>query len=184
MSTPLIQAPSARLLLVDDDPVFCEVLATALAKRGFEVTVAHDAEKALHLADQHPPSFAVVDLQMPGPSGLEVVANLHQRRTGCKIVVLTGFSSITTAVEAIKLGATYYLTKPADTDEILAAFEREQGNTHTELSGQPMSVNRIEWEHIHKVLGESEGNVSEAARRLGMHRRTLQRKLRKKPVRR
>jgi two-component system response regulator RegA len=172
------------LLLVDDDAVFCEVLTNALSKRGFAVTVAHDAMSAQAHIGQLAPAFAIVDLQMPGPSGLEVVAALHQRLPDCRIVVLTGFASIATAVEAIKLGATYYLTKPADTDEILAAFERDRGDTSIDLAEHPMSVNRIEWEHIHKVLGECDGNVSEAARRLGMHRRTLQRKLRKKPVRR
>ena len=151
-----------RLLLVDDDEVFCDVLTNALSKRGFAVTVAHDATAAQASLAQVAPAFAIVDLQMPGPSGLEVVAALHRHLPACRIVVLTGFASIATAVEAIKLGATYYLTKPADTDEILAAFARDQGNTGIDLPEHPMSVNRIEWEHIQKVLGECDGNVSEA----------------------
>lgn len=173
-----------RLLIADDDEMFCAVLGRALAARGFEVEIAHDVEEATRIAEATPPDFAVVDLQMPGPSGLELVARLAALNPESRIVVLTGYASIATAVEAVKLGATHYLTKPADADEITAAFERREGDSQAPIAEQPMSVDRLAWEHIQKVLKECEGNVSATARRLGMHRRTLQRKLRKRPVRR
>jgi two-component system response regulator RegA len=127
--------------------------------------------------------FAVVDLKMPGGSGLALVERLKQRNPRIRIVVLTGFASVATAVEAIKLGATHYLPKPADADEIVAAFGRDQGDTSAQVSLQPLSVERLEWEHIQKILSENTGNVSATARALNMHRRTLQRKLGKKPSR-
>ncbi len=172
-----------RLLLVDDDPLYCEVLGDALAYRGYDVTVAHDVPSALAKLEQITPQYAVVDLKMPGPSGLELVTRLHEINSKTKIIVLTGYASIATAVEAIKLGATHYLTKPADADEIVAAFHREEGDPETPVPKKPISINRLEWEHIQKILTECDGNISEAARRLGMHRRTLQRKLQKRPVR-
>jgi len=120
---------------------------------------------------------------MPGETGLALVDHLHKLDNNTRVVVLTGYASIATAVEAIKLGAIHYLAKPADADEIIAALHRdEEGDATVSVGEQPMSVRRLEWEHIQKVLTEVEGNVSEAARRLGMHRRTLQRKLQKKPV--
>jgi two-component system response regulator RegA len=170
------------LLLVDDDELFCSVLATAMVNRGFSVMVAHDVDSALEKIGDNAPEYAVVDLNMPGPSGLALVEKLHELDEYTRIVVLTGYASIATAVEAIKLGATHYLTKPADADEIALAMERTQGDVEAEIATKPMSVNRLEWEHIQKVLTECEGNISEAARRLGMHRRTLQRKLAKRPV--
>lgn len=173
-----------RLLIADDDELFCAVLSRALGARGFDVTVAHDVDGALGLAKGTPPDFAVVDLQMPGRSGLELVAGLAALNPQTRIVVLTGYASIATAVEAVKLGATHYLTKPADADQITAAFERRKGDSLAPIAEQPMSVDRLAWEHIQKVLNECDGNVSATARRLGMHRRTLQRKLRKRPVRR
>jgi len=170
------------LLLVDDDELFCSVLAAAMVNRGFSVMVAHDVDEALEKIDDNAPEYAVVDLNMPGASGLALVERLHALDEYTRIVVLTGYASIATAVEAIKLGATHYLTKPADADEIVLALERTQGDVGAEIAPQPMSVNRLEWEHIQKVLAECEGNISETARRLGMHRRTLQRKLSKRPV--
>ncbi len=176
-------AAENNLLLVDDDPIFTDVLADALTDRGFHVTTAHDVPSALALLDQHPPAYAVVDLRMSGPSGLELVSALHTAFPDCRTIVLTGYASISTAVEAIKLGAIHYLTKPADADEIVTAFEKQSGDSNIPIAEKPISVNRLEWEHIQKVLTECEGNISEAARRLGMHRRTLQRKLQKRPVR-
>ncbi len=170
------------LLLVDDDPIFSEVLAKALNKRDFTVTMATDVEHAKQLLKKFQPDYAVVDLRMPGPSGLELIPLLCELNKQMKIVVLTGYASISTAVEAVKLGATHYLTKPADADEIVAAFERKSGETQTDIASKPISLDRLEWEHIQKVLAECDGNVSEAARRLGLHRRTLQRKLQKRPV--
>ncbi len=171
-----------ELLLVDDDEIFCHVLKPALGRRGFNVTVAHSVDEALLAIRDLIPEYAVLDLSMPGRSGLELVPELVALNKNMRIVMLTGYASIATAVEAIKLGATQYLTKPADADQIVAAFDSEEGNTATPVSQTPISVNRLEWEHIQKVLSECNGNISEAARQLNMHRRTLQRKLRKRPV--
>ena len=172
------------LLLVDDDMVFCQVLAAALTKRGFDVSIAHDVAEAMSTAETRQVEYAVIDLNLPGPTGLTLVRHLCSQDRKPRVVVLTGYASIATAVEAIKLGAVHYLAKPADADEIVAALHNELGDSETAISEQPMSVRRLEWEHIQKVLAESDGNISEAARRLNMHRRTLQRKLQKRPVRR
>jgi len=171
------------LLLVDDDAIFCQVLSAALERRGFAVRVAHDVGEGLAAAEGDSPEFAVIDLKMPGPSGLELVKKLKALDAHTRIVVLTGFASVATAVEAIKLGATHYLAKPADADEIVAAFSRDSGNAAVPVETKPLPLSRLEWEHIQKVLAESDGNISETARRLGMHRRTLQRKLAKRPSR-
>lgn len=171
------------LLLVDDDEVFAGVLARALGKRGYAVSIAHNVEEGLRLAEQNAPEYAVVDLRMPGPSGLTLVKALKELDEETRIVMLTGYSSIATAVEAIKLGAVHYLAKPTDADAVIAAFQREEGDEHVAVADSPMSVDRLEWEHIQKVLAENEGNISATARALKMHRRTLQRKLSKRPVR-
>ena len=171
------------LLLVDDDATFRTVLAEALEKRGYAVRVAHDVPSGLEAAAQDSPEYAVIDLKMPGPSGLELVQRLKQLDENTRIVMLTGYASIATAVEAIKLGAVHYLAKPADADEILAAFGRTEGDAQAVVENRPLSVARLEWEHIQKVRNECSGNISETARKLGMHRRTLQRKLGKRPVR-
>jgi len=172
------------ILIVDDDPIFSEVLAKALTKRDFEVMSATNVEHANQLLKEFQPDYAVVDLRMPpGPSGLELIPALCELNKDIKIVILTGYASISTAVEAVKLGATHYLTKPADADEIVAAFERSHGESQTEIPPTPISLDRLEWEHIQKVLADCNGNISEAARCLGLHRRTLQRKLQKRPVR-
>jgi len=175
---------SQRLLLVDDDAVFCQVLERALKKRGFDVLVAHDVDAALQLVSENElPAYAVVDLSMPGgSSGLVLVGKLRAMHSAMRIVVLTGYASIATAVEAIKLGATHYLAKPANADEVVAAFGKEQGDAAAGVADGPVSVKRLEWEHIQKVLSDCDGNISAAARELGMHRRTLQRKLSKRPV--
>ncbi len=178
---PLSHDDKATLLLVDDDEDFLNVLAIAMRKRGFTVSLAGNADSAFALAKEDPPEFAVVDLKMPGNSGLVLVRQLASLQAGTKIVVLTGYASIATAIEAIKLGATHYLAKPVDADEIVAAFDKQSGNTDVELSSNPLSVNRLEWEHIQRVLAEHDGNISATARSLNMHRRTLQRKLGKKP---
>ncbi|TFW73413.1 two-component system response regulator [Methylotenera oryzisoli] len=169
------------LLLVDDDEVFLNVLAMAMRKRGFLVTLASSAESAFAIAQNDPPEFAVVDLKMSGNSGLVLVRQLASLQAATKIVVLTGYASIATAVEAIKLGATHYLAKPVDADEIVAAFDKQAGDSEVELASSPLPVGRLEWEHIQRVLSENDGNISATARSLNMHRRTLQRKLGKKP---
>ena len=175
--------PDAPLLLVDDDPVFCDALRVALARRGFAVEVAHDVAEAEDLAQARPPRYAILDLRMPGANGLVLIERLRRLSPGVRIVVLTGYASIATAVEAIKLGANQYLTKPTDVSQILSALHQDKGNPEVAVPEQPLSVGRLEWEHIQKVLAEYGGNVSAAARALGMHRRTLQRKLFKRPLR-
>lgn len=172
---------ASSLLIVDDDATFCRVLARAMAGRGYTVSVAHDVPEALAMAERDPPRFAVVDLRMPGPTGLTLVRRLRELDRNARIVVLTGYASITTAVEAIKIGATHYLPKPATATEIEAAFRRTSGNADVKVVPPPVPVARVEWEHIQRVLAEHEGNITDAAKSLGMHRRTLQRKLAKRP---
>lgn len=171
-----------RLLLVDDDETFCMVLAQALQKRNFDVVVAHDIASGLTLAEEKTPEYAVIDLRIGHESGLELVQKLIEIDTNTRIVMLTGFASIATAVEAIKLGATQYLTKPANADEIVTALHKNDGDSSTTINDNPLSVKRLEWEHLQKVLMQNNGNISAAARALNMHRRTLQRKLDKRPV--
>jgi two-component system, response regulator RegA len=171
---------SPSLLLADDDITFCRVLKQALERRGYSVTLAHSVEQAIPLALAFPPEYAVVDLKMNGASGLELVKALHQLDPNTRIVVLTGYASITTAVEAIKLGATQYLAKPANADEIVAAFGHA-ASSETPIVIQPL--HHLEWEHIQRVLHEHDENISATARALNMHRRTLQRKLAKPPLR-
>ncbi len=172
-----------NLLIVDDDEVFCDVLAKAMTKRGFNVTCAHAIDSALALAETAMPEYAIVDLKLANESGLVMVEKLKQLDPGTRIVMLTGYASIATAVEAIKLGATHYLAKPVDADEIMTAFERTVGESSTPISANPLSVGRLEWEYIHRILAENDNNISVTARILNMHRRTLQRKLAKKPLR-
>lgn len=179
-----MQQSSQRLLIVDDDEMFCHVMQRAMSRRGFDVTIAHDADEALRLAQESQPAVATLDLKLEDTSGLKLLPELLDVVPHCRIVVLTGYSSIATAVEAIKLGAVNYLCKPADADDILSALDKQDGNPDTELADNPPSVNRVTWEHIQKVLQEHDGNISATARALGMHRRTLQRKLQKRPVRR
>jgi two-component system, response regulator RegA len=177
----IAQSTGGKRLLQDDDADFLEVLARALSKRGFALEAAREYDEALAFIEKREYDYAVVDLKMPGGSGLALVERLKQRNPAARIVVLTGFASVATAVEAIKLGAIHYLPKPADADEIVAAFGRDQGDTGAPVKAQPLSVDRLEWEHIQKVLAENDGNISATAPALNMHRRTLQRKLWKKP---
>ena len=178
-----INAP--RLLLVDDDDVFRERLAKALRQRGIVVYAAGHPEAALALLHVHTFDLAVIDLRMPKGSGLDVVQALAARKPDARIVVLTGYGSIATAVEATRLGATAYLPKPADADDILRAL-----TPPTQTSAAPLPENntpslaRVEWEHINRVLADCDNNLSEAARRLGIHRRSLQRKIQKYPPKR
>jgi len=180
-SNPAQDNPS--LLLVDDDEVYCEVLADALTRQDYVVSIANNIEKALQLAREIDPEYAVVDLRIGTESGLELVKQLAALDENTRIVMLTGYASVATAVESIKLGAVHYLTKPATADEIVAALQRGDGDTTVAPAEQPLSVKRLEWEHLQKVLAEHDGNISAAARALNMHRRTLQRKLAKHPVR-
>jgi len=181
MITQEIDKPG--LLLVDDDETFCKVLKAALEKRNFEVFIAHDVVTGIAMAEQHLPEYAVIDLRIGFESGLELVKKLISLDDNTQIVMLTGFASIATAVEAIKLGAVHYLTKPANADEIVNALQKNEGDASVMISENPLSVKRLEWEHLQKILMQHDGNISAAARALNMHRRTLQRKLEKRPVR-
>lgn len=178
---------SKRLLLVEDDEVFARVIARALNSRDYEVTHASSAKEAAPALEQSRFEFAVLDLNLGDHTSLSLIAPLRAGNPTMRILMLTGYASIATAVEAIKLGADDYLAKPADTSDILAALAQggdAQAPTsqRDEIDLEPMSVRRLEWEHIQKVLAENNYNVSETARQLKMHRRTLQRKLQKKPV--
>jgi two-component system response regulator RegA len=166
---------------VDDHAVLRERLARAFRTRGYDVRTAANADEAVVLAREDSPELAVVDLKMPGRSGLECVRDLVQIDPATRVLVLTGYGSIATAVEAMRVGAVSYLQKPADVDDILAAFERAAAPPLTAVGVEynPPSLARAEWEHIQRVLADCDGNVSEAARRLGVHRRSLQRKLSK-----
>ena len=174
---------SLRILVVDDDAVFADALAAALARRGHHTAVLNDpADLEAHLA-REPMDALVLDLRLGLDSGLRYIAPLRAAYPDLRILLLTGYASIATAVEAIKLGATHYLPKPAGVDEILTALGAEAGDAEVVPAEAPLSVDRLEWEHIQKVLAEHEGNLSATARALKMHRRTLQRKLAKRPVR-
>ncbi|MCC5795239.1 MAG: response regulator transcription factor [Chromatiales bacterium] len=172
------------LLLVDDDEVFCEVLGMALERRGLDVMVATDLSSARTILAFSRPAYAVVDLRIGQESGLELMEHISQLEPAPRTVLLTGYGSIATAVQAIKLGAVHYLTKPVSVNDVLAALGLAEGEAEPGISEQPLSVKRLEWEHIQRVLAEHDGNVSATARALGIHRRTLQRKLQKRPVQR
>ncbi|MBA2322112.1 MAG: response regulator [Deltaproteobacteria bacterium] len=174
-----------RLLLVDDDDDFRNSMALEFTDRGYQVFTAADSREALGAAALHRPQFAVIDLRLGGERGLELLQEMVQRLPDLVAVVLTGYGSVATAIEAVKLGARHYLTKPVDPDQIEAAFERDvKGDPTVEVAAQPQSLARHEREYIEYVLASTGGNISEAARRLGLHRQSLQRKLRKYPPRR
>ncbi|WP_372013232.1 response regulator transcription factor [Pseudoxanthomonas sp. 10H] len=171
-----------RLLIVEDDEAFARTLIRSFERRGYEVRHAAGPAELEAVLDGFAPGYAVVDLKLGGGSGLTCVQALHARDPDMLIVVLTGYASIATAVEAIKLGACHYLAKPSNTDDIEAAFGRAEGDADVGLGQRPTSIKTLEWERIHEVLAETGFNVSETARRLGMHRRTLARKLGKQQV--
>ena len=174
--------PTPRVLIVDDDRVLADTLRRSFERRHYDARVAHGTDAALTEAEAFLPDFAVVDLRMLGPSGLECVKGLNALNKAMKIVVLTGYASITTAVAAVKLGACHYLAKPANLEDILAAFEKEDGETDIPITDKKSSLKIVEWERINEVLLQSNYNISETARRLNMHRRTLARKLAKRPM--
>lgn len=186
MNTSPAEAAGRRVILIDDDAVFTRVLSRALSAREFQVQVANDGPSALALVREHKPDHAVLDLKLGEENGLALIPDLLAAHAGLRILLLTGYASIATAVEAIKRGAHDYLAKPVDADQVVAALlgTREDVATDvSELEVHTPPLRRLEWEHIQRVLTECEGNISEAARRLGLHRRTLQRKLAKRPVR-
>jgi two-component system, response regulator RegA len=181
MDLGLSPARMPNLLLVDDDENHCWALRRAFESRGYAVRAANSVPQALSLVEGWTVRYAVVDLRMPGPSGLTLVPRLKMVNPETRIVVTTAYSSIATAVEAIKLGAVYYLAKPVDADMVEAAFYRVRGDESVPAPDGRLSVGRLAWEHIQRVLAEYRGNISATARALGMHRRTLQRKLNKHP---
>jgi len=180
MSTELSKETLPSILLVDDDEVLRERLAQAIRARGYEVRTAGSAEEALREVARESPEMAVLDLKMPGMSGLDLLKELRTQDPSTRVLMLTGYGSIATAVQAVREGAVGYLPKPADADEILAALAGKD-TTAPAKPGETPSLARAEWEHIQRVLTDCGGNISEAARRLGIHRRSLQRKLHKYP---
>lgn len=176
-----MQSDVCSILIVDDDATYRERLVRAFRDRGFDARGAADGEAAIRAAGEDSSEYAVVDLRMPGRTGLEVVQELKRIDPCTQIVVLTAYGSIATALEAVRLGAAHYLTKPADVDDILAAFRRAGGADLPIDNAEVPSLARVEWEHINRVLMDCEGNVSQTARLLGIHRRSLQRKLAKYP---
>ena len=174
--------PDPTLLIVDDDGPFVRRLGRAMESRGFTVDIAELVAEGLAKAKSAPPRFAVVDMRLGDGNGLDVIEAIRQRREDTRMIVLTGYGNIATAVNAVKLGAVDYLAKPADADEVYAALTRKPGE-RAELPENPMSADRVRWEHIQRVYEMCDRNVSETARRLNMHRRTLQRILAKRAPR-
>ncbi|MFS0773461.1 response regulator transcription factor [Sphingomonas sp. 1P08PE] len=171
-----------HLLIVEDDATFARTLQRSFERRGYTVQLAAGPGELDARLAGFSPGYAVVDLKLGTASGLTCVERLHAHDPAMLIVVLTGFASIGTAVEAIKLGACHYLAKPSNTDDIEAAFNRASGDAAVPIDGRTTSIKTLEWEHINETLAETGFNISETARRLGMHRRTLARKLEKRPV--
>jgi len=179
-SMPLGVGKLESMLVCDDDQIFRTRLVRALQTRGYNPLIATNAEEAIVLARRHKPERAIVDMRMPGMSGLDLLERLIEIDAEMQVVILTGYGSIANAVEATRRGARDYLTKPVDTDQILAAFERE-ADAPADLAETTPSLARVEWEHIQRILSDCGGNISQAARMLGIHRRSLQRKLQKLP---
>jgi two-component system, response regulator RegA len=170
------------ILIAEDDEALAGSLERSFMRQNYEVKIANNVKEALNVLKTFHPRYAVVDLKMNGESGLSLVKHLHEFDKSIKIVVLTGYASITTTIEAIKLGACYYLAKPANADMIIEAFGDEVKNKETQLPRKKTSIKNVEWEYINQALIESDFNISQAAKTLGMHRRTLARKLEKKQV--
>lgn len=179
---PDLQPADRCLVIVEDDGSFAKVLRRSFERRGYAVHCCDGLDSLQMLLESVQPDHAVVDLKLNSGSGLDCVKLLHDSDPETKIVVLTGFASIATAVEAIKLGACHYLAKPSNTDDIEAAFGRTEGDASIAVGGRSTSLKTLEWERIHETLVDTGFNISETARRLGMHRRTLARKLEKKRV--
>lgn len=174
-----------EILVVDDDEVLRERLARSFGRRGHPTRVAGGYHEAMASVAQAPPDLVVLDLKMPGPQGLELLRDLMAAHPDAVVVILSGYGSIPTAMDAVRLGAVDFVQKPADADQLLAAFERAlSSEPPAEPDYDPPSLARTEWEHIQRVLGDCNGNVTHAAKILGLHRRTLQRKLQKYPPKR
>ncbi|MBN8995266.1 MAG: ActR/PrrA/RegA family redox response regulator transcription factor [Rhizobiales bacterium] len=175
--------PNMTLLIVDDDKPFLQRLARAMEMRGFAVDTADTVAEGMRKAEAAPPAYAVVDMRLDDGNGLDVIEAIRKRRPDSRMVVLTGYGNIATAVTAVKLGAVDYLAKPADADDVAFALTRDLDGARAALPENPMSADRVRWEHIQRVYELCERNVSETARRLNMHRRTLQRILAKRAPR-
>lgn len=171
------------ILVVEDDAALRERLVKAFVKRGFEAKGAPDGAAAIAAARTDSPEYAVIDQRLPDCNGLEVIQNLHSLDPATRMVMLTGYGSITSALEAVRLGAVHYLTKPATVDDILAALFRDANEPFTRGDEEVPSLEEAEWDHINRVLSDCDGNISQASRLLGIHRRSLQRKLQRKVVR-
>ncbi|MGD2118348.1 MAG: response regulator [Chromatiales bacterium] len=174
---------SKQLLIIDDDPVFCQLLKRGLERRGYRVGMAHDADAALQQAKQQQPDHILLDLRLADDSGLQLIKPLLKIRSDCQIIVITGYASLATAVQAVKDGAVNYIAKPVDVATVAGYLSEacDQPTSAAEIEQSPTSLKRLEWEHIQRVLNDNDGNISATARQLNMHRRTLQRKLQKKP---
>lgn len=172
-----------KVLLVDDDEVFCRTFQRAVARRGYTAFCAVNGKQALALARQEQPEYAVLDLRLDSESGLQLIEPLLQQLPELRIVVLTGYASLATAVRAVKLGAVDYLAKPVDVAAVLRALTDAAADGRADEPSElaPTPLKQLEWEHLQRVLAENNGNISATARQLGMHRRTLQRKLQKRP---
>lgn len=181
-SNSAIPGDDHSLLIVDDDKPFLTRLARAMEQRGFAVETADTVAEAIRKARSAPPAFAVVDMRLGDGNGLDVIEAIHERRDDSRAIILTGYGNIATAVTAVKLGAIDYLSKPADADDVYAALTRQPGEKAPPPEN-PMSADRVRWEHIQRVYESCDRNVSETARRLNMHRRTLQRILAKRAPR-
>lgn len=170
-----------RILIVDDDKPYVQRLARALRDRGCTVVPVESAEEAVEAAMELQPQAAILDLKLPGASGLACLSDLHTIWPDMRILILTGYGSIATAMQAVRQGVWDYLTKPANADQILTALENDPASPQPESEACPSTLGRLEWEHIQRVLNDNHGNVTQTAAALGMHRRSLQRKLRKQP---
>lgn len=170
------------ILIVEDDEILANSLGRSFERRNYKVQIAYNVKDAILLLKKFHPSHAVIDLKIQSESGLELIKYLHEFDKNIKVVMLTGYASITTTIEAIKSGACYYLAKPANADMIISAFNDKIDNSQSIVTNKKTSIKNLEWEHIHRVLVESNFNISESARILGMHRRTLARKLNKRQV--
>lgn len=173
------------ILIVEDDEILAQILGNGFIKRDYQVKIVHNTKEAILSLNNFHPRYAVIDLKMPGESGLECIKAIHQFDQSVKIVMLTGYASITTTIKAIKYGACYYLAKPANIDDIILAFSDETKNFELKSDitiAKKSSIKNLEWEYIHQALTEANFNISKAARILGMHRRTLARKLEKRPI--
>jgi len=181
--TQKVDNENKRILIIDDEDHFSQVLSRSLLRLGYQASTANTGEHALIVMREQVFDWISLDLRLGQDSGLNIIKSLLELNPNAQIVVLTGFASIPTAVEAIKLGALNYLHKPATVKELLSAFEGKSEAAEVAIEENPMSIERLEWEHIQRILYENEGNISSTARALGMHRRTLQRKLQKHPSR-